>query len=53
MIIVLKGTTVFQLSMALTNAMMSPVSGVFVAGILFPFLGTAVSGINRNFELSF
>jgi hypothetical protein len=46
LIIVLKGTTVFQLSMALTNAVMSPVSGVFVAGILFPFLGTAVSARN-------
>jgi len=43
LIIILKETSVFHLSLTLPHVLLSPISGAFVAGIMFPFLRTTVS----------
>lgn len=36
-----KGSTVFQLSLSFVNATFGPAAGIYIVGILFPFINTA------------
>jgi len=43
-LVLIKNSTVFGLSMTFVNALLAPVTGIFILAVLFPFVKTNVSG---------